>query len=71
MDIEICVDCASLHANADTTGIDDPDREAEVLAGLERHPRLCVGDFATNFSTTRCEACRSPLAGARYEAVII
>jgi hypothetical protein len=75
IEIEVCVDCASLIANGDTTGIDDPEREAEVLAqaGIPEgwHVALdCPEDCEGGFSWSPCGACRSPLGGDRHPAVL-
>jgi hypothetical protein len=68
-DMLICIDCAMLHANADTSGIDSPEREAEVFAGLNKHPFIIVGD-GWGFSNHPCDACGSRLAGDRYTATL-
>lgn len=69
MDMEICVDCAMLHANGSTEGLEG-DRLAEVLAGLDTYPFLAVGDDA-GFSWSRCDACGSRLGGDRLTAAVI
>ena len=68
--MNICVDCAMLHANGDLTGIDNPEREAEVLAGLTNYPFLAVGDHE-GFSWSGCDACGSKLGGDRFSAEVI
>jgi hypothetical protein len=60
-----------VHANADTSGIDSPEREAEVLAGLEQHPFLCVTGEETHFSWSACDACGTRLGGDRIEATVL
>lgn len=74
-DIEVCVDCANLIANGDTTGIDSPEREAEVIAqaGIPDgyHVALnCPEDCEGGFSWSRCDACLSTLGGDRHPAAI-
>lgn len=69
---EVCDDCALWHANGDLSGIDDPERRAEVQAA-DRHFIVDCGDeaeFCTAFSSRRCDACGSHLAGARHRAFV-
>lgn len=71
-DCSICVDCAMFHANADTTGIEDEVRVAEVT-GVTEHFIVASGDDDDNytaFSWRRCDACGSTLGGARYRAYL-
>lgn len=68
-DLRICVDCAMLHANADTSGVDDPSRLAEVLAGLEDYPFVIVGEHH-GFSWSACDTCGSRLGGDRFTATL-
>lgn len=48
-EIELCPDCMSWHANGDTTGIDDPEREAEVRSqsGIDDGWIVSVGHLHT------------------------
>jgi len=68
-DMLICIDCAMLHANADTSGIDSPEREAEVLAGLNDYPFVIVGE-PHGFSWSACDTCGSRLGGDRFTATL-
>ena len=72
-EIEVCYDCTAMHCNGDTGG-NVPDREpwsdlpdADVSAGSvhECHEPECEHDI-TPFSTVRCDACGSTLAGYRH-----
>lgn len=72
-DIEVCVDCASWIANGDTTGIGDPEREAEVRASARipegHHVALtCSDECEGGFSWSPCGACGSRLGGDRHPA---
>ncbi len=68
----LCVDCAMVVANGDTSGIGDVGREAEVLAGVERlGPHACIGDDSQSFSWIRCDCCLTRLAGERLELVVL
>jgi len=67
--MKICVDCAMLHANNDLTGIDSPEREAEVLAGLNDYPFVIVGEH-DGFHWSPCDTCGSRLGGDRFTAVL-
>jgi hypothetical protein len=67
MDMEICVDCAMVHANNDWSGIEE-DRIAEVEQGLEQYPFLALGDDTIDFTWRPCQACGSRLGGARFTA---
>lgn len=61
---EICLDCAMWHANGDTSGIDDAEREAVVRAvsGL-----WVVGE-PSGFAFHRCESCHDYRGGDRFHA---
>jgi len=67
--MKICVDCAMVHANGDTSGVPEELLPA-VLEGLNRYPFLAVGDEC-GFSWKACDACGSTLGGDRLEATII
>lgn len=68
----ICVDCALWHANGDTSGM-DADTEARVMdaSGVEDGYHVVVLDFGTEFTRRACDACHSPLGGARYDASFV
>jgi len=61
---EVCVDCAMWHANGDTSGIDDPEREARV----RRMRDVIVIGEPCGFSSSSCDACRDSRGGDRFEA---
>jgi hypothetical protein len=63
----ICVDCAMVHANADSSGIESEERLSEVMRGLERFPVLAVLE-PEGFSWSPCGACGSVLGGDRFRA---
>lgn len=68
-DMEVCVDCAMLHANGSTEGLEG-DRLTEVIGGLAEYPFLAIGD-AAGFSWSACDACGSRLGGDRLEAAMV
>lgn len=69
----ICDDCAMWHANADLSGVDDPERVAEVQACDSMFAVDCgdESEFCDAFSTAPCDACRTRLAGSRHRAFLI
>jgi len=67
--MNICVDCAMAHANADFSGMDN-ETEVRVKSGMERTGHLAVDSLdITDFSWSQCDACGSALGGARFGAV--
>ena len=72
VECSICVDCAMFHANADTTGIDDPARVEEVTSVTGHYIVDCGddGEGCAAFSWSRCDACGTPLGGARHRAYV-
>lgn len=69
---EVCDDCALWHSNADVSGIEDPDRVAEVKAA-DRHFIVDCGEeaeFCTAFSWSRCDACGTSMGGSRHRAFV-
>lgn len=70
-DLLVCSDCAVWHANGDSSGIDDPEREYEVRrARLLAGRSITTGDEA-GFSWSRCGACGTTLGGDRHEAWLL
>jgi hypothetical protein len=69
--MEICIDCVMVHVNGDSSGIDSPERLAEVLAGLETYPFLAVETEDHWFSWHSCDACGSTYGGDRMKAELI
>ena len=75
-EISVCVDCLIMIANGDVSGIDNEDRIAEVIAGMDRlttdGAHLVAGDSDDgNFRWTPCECCGSELGGDRHAAVLL
>lgn len=77
-DLLICTDCLMWHANGDTSGIDDPEREREVRRAdaLDRADRPYVvidsGESPDpGFMWRPCDTCGSRLAGDRHAAWIV
>lgn len=70
-ELQVCVDCAIVAANGDTSGIEDELRAAEVVAAVNAlgHGFL-IGD-PSGFSWRWCDCCDSPLGGDRFDAVIL
>ena len=67
--MNICVDCAMAHANADFSGMDN-ETEVRVKSGMERTGHLAVDSLdITDFSWSQCDGCGSALCGARFGAV--
>lgn len=60
----ICADCAQWQANGECLVVGG---EAEMSAVADVQGLWTVGDHH-GFSHSRCEACRRPWAGDRYEA---
>lgn len=65
-----CDDCVMVIANADTSGIDDPERLRAVLEGVERIGPACV-DEDEGFRWAGCDVCRSPLGGNRHGVMAV
>jgi hypothetical protein len=69
--MNICVDCAMAHANADFSGMDN-ETEVRVKAGMERTGYLSVNSAdTTDFSWSHCDGCGSHLGGARFGATAL
>ena len=67
--MNICVDCAMAHANADFSGMDN-ETEVRVKSCMERTGHLAVDSLdITDFSWSQCDGCGSALGGARFGAV--
>lgn len=67
--MNICVDCAMAHANADFSGMDN-ETEVRVKSGMERTGHLAVDSLdITDFSWSQCDGCGSAFGGARFGAV--
>ena len=67
--MNICVDCAMAHANADFSDMDN-ETEVCVKSGMERTGHLAVDSLdITDFSWSQCDGCGSALGGARFGAV--
>jgi hypothetical protein len=77
-DLWFCVDCTLLACNGDTSGIDDPKREARCIAGLDKlsavahvSPNWEYADEGSDeiveghyeFANVGCDCCGSRLAG--------
>ena len=71
--IMICNDCASWHANADLSGVDDETRIAEVKAFPDSLAVDCGEneEYCDTFSKYPCEACGTRLAGHRHRAFLL
>ena len=71
-DLWVCIDCTVVIANGDWTGIDDPEREAEIEEGLASIPgHWVLGEGEMDFSWRGCDCCGSPLGGSRHEALVL
>ena len=69
--MNICVDCAMAHANADFSGMDN-ETEVRVKAGMERTGYLSVNSAdTTDFYWSHCDGCGSHLGGARFGATAL
>jgi hypothetical protein len=70
-DAWLCDDCTIVAVNDDTSGIESDERIAEVRAGLDRIGNIScnddseTGEGQNEFSSSRCDACKSHLAGSR------
>jgi hypothetical protein len=75
IEIEVCVDCLVWFANGDLSGIDNPERELEVITavGIDEGYDVVPGDYDSepSFSHSPCDACRNPQGGTRVPAVMI
>lgn len=72
--LDVCADCLVVAINGDTSGIDDPAREDEILVGIERYSaesgrQLVAGDGEPSFTRCCCELCGTGDAGDRYQMV--
>jgi hypothetical protein len=72
--LDVCADCLIVAVNGDTSGINDPIREDEVLEGIDRYlvesgRYLVAGDGEPSFNRCCCELCGTGDAGDRYEMV--
>lgn len=69
----ICEDCTMWHANASTEGVDDPDRLIEVTSVQGVFVPDCgeEAEFCVDFSSSRCDACGTCLAGSRHRAWLV
>jgi hypothetical protein len=71
-DLMVCTDCASILANADTSGIDDADVLKACEKGVEAlGTNVCAGDSSQDdeFSWSACDCCSGGLGGYRYHFV--
>lgn len=77
-DLWLCPDCAIYAVNGDTSGIDDDEREREVVEGVNAlGPHLVpdydseTGEGIEEFSRRGCDACGSRLAGEHTRFAIL
>jgi len=71
IEITLCVDCTTVAANADWTGIDDPDREAEIRAGFNNAGGTVVVGQPNGYCTTPCDVCGTRLHGDHHTGAIL
>lgn len=66
----VCDDCALWWVNADLSHIDDEDRANEIRSVDGYFIVDCGEDqqFCHDFSSARCDACGTRLAGSRHRA---
>lgn len=74
VEVHICTDCAMWCANADTSGM-DAETEERVTEAFDRQSErgytVAMGAKVVEFSWSRCDVCRSPLGGSRFEAYLL
>jgi hypothetical protein len=75
--LSVCVDCAMLIANDDTSGMDDA-TEAACRDGIQREAEAgghwCLSggeEEESSFSWAPCDCCRSSLGGDRVKSAVI
>lgn len=66
----VCIDCAMVAANDDDSGASASWSREAYAHGLDGGTLVLVSSPAPWFSALRCDACRSDLAGDRFEAEI-
>ena len=81
--LSVCADCLMFIANGDLPTDDDPERDAEIIAGVEREQasgsHLCAGGIDDDpdapdeggFSWSSCDCCNSSLGGDRFKATLL
>ena len=74
VEVHICTDCAMWCANGDTSGM-DVETETRVTEAFDRQSEqgytVVMGTEFVEFSMSRCDVCRSPLGGSRFEAHLL
>jgi hypothetical protein len=68
VDVQMCVDCASFHANGDLPF----DEESAVrVAGSDPNGVVVVGDGEPFFSWAACDVCGDRRGGDRFDGVVV
>jgi hypothetical protein len=83
-DLWLCDDCLFYAVNGDTSGIDDPQRERDVIEGVNALGPHLVPDFDSEvpedadedngieeFSWKPCDACGTRLGGGRHRFAVL
>jgi hypothetical protein len=81
-DLWLCDDCLFYAVNGDTSGIDDPNRERDVIEGVNALGPHLVPDFDSaedadedngirEFSYRPCDACGTRLGGGRHRFAVL